>query len=130
LTRFGLTPFAIVDTDLRPVAALRRVRALSLKRFAAVTLRLLALIPFLVLVALPSALIVFGLSFLAIGQVPLIVLQILATLTVLPIADFYLLRLYRLLEDRAQEAEKAARDQISEPPGEEVVVAAPPSIAS
>jgi hypothetical protein len=35
-----------------------------------------------------------------------------------------------LLEDRAQEAEKAAREHISEPPGEEVVVAAPPSIAS
>jgi hypothetical protein len=129
LVRFGLTPFAIVDTDLRPVLALRRIRALSLRRFWTIASRLGMLALFLIAVAAPSALIVFGLAFLPIGVLPLILLQILATLTVLPIGNLYLLRLYRLLEDTAVDTKKAVREKISEPPGGEVVDATPPVVA-
>jgi hypothetical protein len=102
IVRYATAPLAVVRDDLRPIAALKRARLLSLDRFWPIAGRLVLLGVFLIVLLLPSLLIYFGVFFLNIGNLAQVVFNILTTLTVLPIGNLYMLRLYRLLEHAQQ----------------------------
>jgi hypothetical protein len=104
MVRYALAPFVLVQEGLRPVAALRRSRLLTMGRFWPVAGRLTALGLFIAIVSIPALLLLLGLSAFKLGNVPTVVFEIAATLTVLPIINIYMLRTYLALE-KAQPAE-------------------------
>jgi hypothetical protein len=99
IVRFGLALFVAVHESLAPIASLRRARVVTLGRFWTVAGRIVALLLWMLITGLPSFAILIGLS--ALGQVLIgaALFQIIATLTVLPIANLYMLKLYLILED-------------------------------
>jgi hypothetical protein len=98
LVRCGLAPFITIREGLRPMAALKLSRRYTLGRFWPVAGRFALLAVFILVLLVPIGLIYFLLSLLNLGNTPVVVFNILATLTVLPIANIYMMRLYRALE--------------------------------
>jgi hypothetical protein len=104
LVRYSTAPIAVVRDGLRPLAALRRARVLTLGRFWPVAGRMVLLFPFLLVVSIPSLLVFLAFSSLPLGNIAAVVFQIVATLTVLPIGGLYFKRLYVILEESFQPA--------------------------
>jgi hypothetical protein len=98
VTRFGLGIIVSAVTGLRPIAALRVARQLTLGRFWLVFGRFAGLILFMIIIAVPMALLVVLLSFLNLEPLAIFLFGVITTLTALPLFDLYLLRLYRSLE--------------------------------
>jgi len=99
IVRYGLAPYSLVYDDLRPIAALRAARHLTLGRFWPVAGRLAMLPVFLALFITPVVLITIGFALLKLPQGFAIFVQSLFLLAILPIANLYLFQLYRWLED-------------------------------
>jgi hypothetical protein len=98
LVRYGLSTMALVRDNLRPIAALKRTRSYTLGRFWSLAGRLVLLGIFLVILLLPSVLAYFLLSMLNLDNLAVVIFNIIAALTVLPVANISLMRLYRALE--------------------------------
>jgi hypothetical protein len=98
MVRFGLGLMLVMTDDLRPMAALRAARLLTLGHFWPLTGRLVLMGLFLILLTIPVALVAVGLSFIRLDNWAAAVFQIVATLTILPIAYLYLLRIVRSLQ--------------------------------
>jgi hypothetical protein len=102
LTRYALAPFVVVHDDIRPMAALRRSRRATLGRFWSVAGRFILLGVFLAVVSIPATLVASViLSIFRQSQIASIVFNIASTLVALPLANIYLLRLYRNLHETA-----------------------------
>jgi hypothetical protein len=108
LVRYGLGLVATVNDDLRPVAALRRSRALTIGRFWPVAGRLLMLGLFLALASLPATAVTFGLSFIRLGEIAATFFEIAATFIALPLANLYIYNLYKALEATPAQASSPA----------------------
>jgi len=103
--RFALAPLVVVADGLRPLDALRYARQLTLGYFWQIVRRVAVLLLLLLIVAVPLTLITVILYFIKVPQVLCdVIFQILATVVMLPIANIYLLRLYRDLENKAEVA--------------------------
>lgn len=100
LVRFGLAPVIAVTTGLRPIAALRYARRLTLGRFWRMTGRYTVLVLFLVALSIPIALVTALLAFLKLGPLAMLFFQLATTFTALPLANIYIFRLYRDLEPK------------------------------
>jgi hypothetical protein len=98
LIRYGLAPLVVIREHLRPVASLRRARRLTLGHFWGVAARFVLLIVFLALLSLPITLVTILLSIVKLSALGVVIFEIVSTLTALPIANLYLLALYRELE--------------------------------
>jgi hypothetical protein len=98
IVRYGLSLLLVMTDGLRPIAALRRARLLTLGRFWPLTGRFLLLVVFLVILAIPAALITTGLELLQAQAWGIAFFQVAITLTLLPLAYLYGLRLLRSLE--------------------------------
>ena len=107
LIRYGFSPIAVVHDDLRPMSALRRARFYTLGRFWPVAGRLVMLGLFLIAVSVPASLITLGLSQFKLGPVPGLFFSIVGTLTALPLANLYIIRLYRDLQKHFTDANEA-----------------------
>ena len=113
LVRYGLAPYIAVRDGYAPVAALRLSWALTRRKFWATGVRALGGLVFFVLLSVPIALATFGLSLVLQNSIPTAFFQIVATLTVLPIANLYALRLLAHLDGQATgtvRAEEAAEE--------------------
>jgi hypothetical protein len=102
-TRFGLALIAVVASDLRPIAALRYARTLTIGRFWATARRYIGLFILLVLVAIPISLVTALLGFLKLTSLALLVFQLSTTFVALPLTNIYLLKLYRALEPKPRD---------------------------
>ncbi len=100
--RFGLAITAVVASDLRPMAALRYARRLTLGRFWIVVRRYLGLFATLLLLAIPVALITALLGFLKLTPLAVLFFQLCTTFIALPLTNIYLLNLYRALEPKSR----------------------------
>ncbi|GAC1601404.1 MAG: hypothetical protein NVS3B29_03060 [Candidatus Saccharimonadales bacterium] len=98
LVRFGLAPVVSVVTGLRPLAALRRSRQLTLGRFWPVFSRYAALLLFMIVTALPIAALTALLAFLKFGVFAAFLFGLITTFLAVPLFNLYLLHLYRALE--------------------------------
>jgi hypothetical protein len=99
MVRFGLSLFVAVHESLAPIASFRRARLVTLGRFWTVAVRMISLLLVMLVTGLPAAAILVGLSMLGQVAIGAALFQIVATLTVLPIANLYMLKLYLILED-------------------------------
>ena len=104
LTRFGLAPLVTVESGMRPIAALRYARNLTLGRFWRTLSHYALLALYLIGLAVPIAIVTAVLSFLKLGAVPTVFFQLATTFTTLPLANLYLLRLLRTLEHKPDPA--------------------------
>jgi hypothetical protein len=100
VVRFGFALLLVMTDNLRPFAALRRAWQLTRRNFWRVTGRLLLLIIFLLVLSIPAAAITVGVSLLKQENLAIALFQIMSTLTILPIAYLYALRLLRGLQNR------------------------------
>lgn len=98
LVRFGLGPTVTVTTDLRPLAALRYSRLLTVGRFWRMLGRYICLILGIVIAAIPISLITALLSLLHLGLVSVLFFQLVTTFVAFPLINIYLIRLFRYLE--------------------------------
>jgi hypothetical protein len=110
LVRYSLAVLATIQEGLRPVAALRRSFTLTRGRFWAVAGRLLALILILALASLPVTVITILLAMAQAGTLALVTFQVLTTFIALPLANLYLIGLYRELDQSGQTVTAAALD--------------------
>jgi hypothetical protein len=101
MIRYSLAPIAAVQDGLRPIAALKRARRVTLGRFWPVTLRLLFLAVIAACVLIPIGLLTLGMSVLHMGVVATGFFEIASTLIGLPLINAYLFHLYRDLRDTA-----------------------------
>ncbi len=98
LTRFILAVYALIDQNLTPFAALRSANRLVKGKMLKVFGRLITLFAFNVLIL---SVLAFGATFAA-TAVPValalqVLIQLISILVLLPIANFYLFKLYRSL---------------------------------
>lgn len=114
LARFGLAPFVVVDTNLRPMAAMRYARRLTLGHFWRIFGHYVALALFLILLSIPIAAVTALLAFLKLTPLATLFFQLATTFTALPLANLYLLRLYRNLEPKSEA--KVDPEPTAEPP--------------
>jgi hypothetical protein len=98
LTRFALAPVITVATGLRPVAAMRYARKLTIGRFWRMFGRYAALVLFLIVLSIPIALVTALLAFLKLATLATLFFQIATTFLALPFANLYIYHLYRGLE--------------------------------
>jgi hypothetical protein len=98
LIRFAMAPVIAVADGLRPLASLRLARRLTLDRFWRVFARYAALILFIIIIALPITLISAGLALLKLTTVSNFFAELATSIAALPLANIYLVRLYRDLE--------------------------------
>ncbi len=98
MVRFALAPTITVASDMRPMAALRHSRRLTLGRFWRVGSRYAALFAFIMLLAAPIAIVTALLALLKLGSIPTLFFGLVTTFTALPLINMYLLKLYRSLE--------------------------------
>jgi hypothetical protein len=99
--RHAFAPYAVVREGLRPLAALRYSRALTAGRFWPLAQRFVLMVIFLILASLPASLVTLGFAFLGLDTAAVVFFEIASTLLVLPIANIYLINLYRELQDTA-----------------------------
>ncbi|MDB5178405.1 MAG: hypothetical protein JWN01_348 [Patescibacteria group bacterium] len=97
LVRYGLAFIVVIHDDLRPMAALRRSRAITLGRFWPLVGRVIMLVVFLAVISLPATLITFILALLKLSAVSTVFFQVATTLVALPLANLYLVHLYEEL---------------------------------
>lgn len=98
MTRFGLAMVVAADTGLRPVAALRHARRLTLGRFWRMVARYGALVLFMVIVTLPMVGLYVGIIQLHHTSLATLLFGLLLTFITLPLFNLYLLRFYRSLQ--------------------------------
>ncbi len=98
LVRYTLAPLGAIRDGLRPVAALSRSRRLSLGRFWPVAGRICLMIVFLVMVSIPAIVVAVFLAAVKFNSAAAIFFEIASTLVALPLANLYMLGLYRELE--------------------------------
>ncbi len=98
MVRYALAYIGVVRDGLHPVAALRRARQHTLGRFWTVFGRFIVLGLFLFLISIPGSLLAAGFAMLKLPTLGVVVFQLIAALSVLPIANLYLFGLYRELQ--------------------------------
>jgi hypothetical protein len=115
LIRFGLSLVAVIDSDLRPLAALRYARVLTLGRYWRVVGRYLGLFVLIIAIAVPIAIVTMFLAFLRLVPVATLFFQLVTTFTVLPVTNLYLLRLYRGMEPETGRAQQTKTTEAAVP---------------
>lgn len=116
--RYGLSMLLVMRDKLRPIAALRRARQLTLGRFWPVTGRLLILVLLVLVLCVPAGLVTMGLSLLHQDAWGVALFQIITTFTVLPITYIFGLKLLDNLDELPApvKRKKAAKtDDLPEP---------------
>lgn len=108
LVRYLLATIAVVADNLRPLAAMRFARQLTLGRFWRVAARLAMLIVFLALISAPISALAALFSALKLATLGTIIFKIVTSMVALPFAYIYLLELYRGLEATAAVAPNPA----------------------
>ena len=110
LVRNGLALIAVVDGQLRPLAAMRYARSLTKSRYWRLAKYYFSLLVLIILIAIPIALGTTFLAFLKLAPVATLFFQLATTFTVLPIVNIYLLRLYHNIESVAAGATNSKED--------------------
>jgi hypothetical protein len=123
LIRFGLAPVAAIDSDLRPLAALRYARRLTLGKYWRLAGRYVSLLILIVIIAIPIALVTALFAMLKLVPVATLWFQLATTFTALPIANIYLLKLYHELEPKPK-VDKEESEMLASNPDETAMVAA------
>jgi hypothetical protein len=95
VVRWSLAIIAVVHDDLRPIAAIRRSWRITRRRYWVVAGRLVILLLALVVISIPPTLLAAALALLHAGTVGVFVFQLMAVVLALPIANHYLVSLYR-----------------------------------
>ncbi|HEX3081911.1 MAG TPA: hypothetical protein VHQ86_01520 [Candidatus Saccharimonadia bacterium] len=114
LVRFGLGLVITVDTDLRPISALRYARMLTLGRFWPMVWRYLGWIVMILLAAVIPTLMSVLLGFLKLTLVAEFLFPLLSSILILPLANIYLFKLYASLEPPRQVKAKALEEEATE----------------
>ena len=97
LTRYAFSPYALVEDDLEPIAALRRSKAVTAGNFWLVLRQLFVLMALLIIIVIIPSLITAVTG--GVGGTWLVgVLQLLVTLILLPFLNLYLYNLYASLK--------------------------------
>jgi membrane-anchored glycerophosphoryl diester phosphodiesterase (GDPDase) len=99
LVRFGLASYGVIADGLGPIEALRRTRRYTLGRFWRVTGRFVILGLLLTVISIPITIVTIILGALHLGSISTTFFEIATTLVALPVANIYLYRLYRNLQD-------------------------------
>jgi hypothetical protein len=103
IVRFGFALVLSVTENLRPTAALRLARRLTLGRFWRVAGRLVIMSLFLILLTVPAAIVAAVLSSLKLDTWAVTIFQVFAALTILPIAYLYALAFLKDLQAHPHE---------------------------
>lgn len=98
IVRFGLAMIAVVVDGLRPIAAMRYARLLTLGRFWRTAARFAGLILFLFVLSIPLSAVAALLAVLKLNMVATIFYGIASSIVILPMTNLYLYDLYRNLE--------------------------------
>jgi hypothetical protein len=99
MTRYGLAPLLTIRDGLRPVAALRLSRRLTLGRFWRVLGRYFMLGIFVVLLSIPATILTVIFSLLKLTTVATFVFEAVTTILVLPVTNLYLVHLVQSLQE-------------------------------
>lgn len=105
LTRFALAPLLAIRDGLRPVAALRYSRRLTLGRFWRVLGRFLMLGLYIALLSIPATLVTVIFEFLKLSALATFLFEVITTLIALPVTNLYLVHLAESLDETLQAAE-------------------------
>lgn len=105
MTRYGLAPFLAIRDGLRPVAAMRHSRRLTLGRFWRVLGRFLMLGLYISILSIPATLITVLFEFFNLTNVATFLFEVITTLVALPVANLYLVHLAESLENTLPRAE-------------------------
>jgi hypothetical protein len=117
-TRFMLSLVTVARENLRPLAALRASRNLTLGYYWPMVGRLAQALVWLLLVSIPVSLLAAGLAMLQLPAVAVVVFHIGTTLLAIPIGNLYLFELHDALAERFRAPEpEPAKDE--EPPATE-----------
>jgi hypothetical protein len=112
LIRYNLAFIPTVEDGLRPVAALRRTRLVTLGRFWPLAARLVMLFIFVVIVSVPFALLSLGVSLIHLPMVFTALVQAVFLLILLPLLYLYIYNLYRDLADTAPGAQPVPENMV------------------
>lgn len=108
LVRFGLAPIVTVSQGLRPVAALRYARFLTLGRFWRIFSRYVLLFIFILILSIPIAGITALIGLLKLGWLAGLFFGLASTIIAVPFANIYMFKLMRNLEANKATAEELA----------------------
>ena len=108
MTRFALGPLLAIRDGLRPMAALRASRNLTLGRFWRVLGRFLMLGLYIAILSIPASLITVVFAFFKLDSLATFLFEVITTLVALPVVNLYLVRLAASLSDSRTSAENLA----------------------
>jgi hypothetical protein len=109
LIRHAFAPYAVVREGMRPLAALRYSRALTAGRFWPLAQRFVLMAILLALMSLPATLVTVGLGIIGLNTASLAFFEIASTLLILPLANIFIINVYRELQDTAAGSEAPAK---------------------
>jgi len=98
LVRFGLSLYRVIGSNDWPIASLRYARELTIGRFWAVAGRAVLLLVWVLLLMVIPTIVCIGLAMATKQAIFLSLLQLLASLIILPFVHLYGYRLFRVLE--------------------------------
>jgi hypothetical protein len=117
--RFGLAPIIVVTDGLRPLAALRYSRQLTLRRFWRIFARYAMFFIYAVIICLPLVAISYFLVRIKEDEIAGLFFGAATTVIVLPLAYLYLLHLYRSLQNATVITTEPAHPHASPEPAAE-----------